>query len=371
MKPAPTASCGGGFALITVLLLLIGLAVLATGLVFAAAQQATVAGSAHDVARARRAAEAALGHAIENWIATERARDPTGRATGLVDPTTLEPGVIMSAQARRLTGDLFLVHGIGSASRQGTATIEQSASRLVRSLDADRVGRGLDAALIVGAATIAAGVIVDGLSPDSTPHDPLAADLCARWPVLGAALRASPDSLRVSAGAATAGVPPLIADTNAIRFLDGLGFLDLGTLARTARSIDAPSLTPAPVSDGVRCDTAAAGNWGSGAGPCAHYWPLLHAPADLTLAGGYGQGILIADGDLVLDGGIQWRGLVLARGEVIVRDARIEGVVVAARLNLEAGSASLDRCALASALVASAPIRAAHPPARSWLPAFD
>lgn len=372
MTRPPTCAGGHrGFALVTVVLLMIGLAVLATGLVFAAAQQAAMTGSAHDVARARHAAEAALQVAIDDWVSAERSLDPTGGSTRLVEPTAFEPGVVMSAAARRLSGELFLLVGNGSASRAGTAAIEQRTARVVRSLDADRIGRGLDAALVTGAATIAAGAIVDGAGADSPARDSVAAALCARWPGAGAALRAPPDSVTVSAAAATSGSPAFVADSAATRFLTGLGFLDTGTLAASARPLDRPTITPAPVLDGQACDTIATEGWGAPAGPCASHWPLLHAGADLALEGGYGQGILLADGDLVLDGGVHWRGLVLARGTVIIRDARVEGILIATRLHMQGGYVSLDRCAIASALVASAVTRGAHPPVRSWLPWFD
>ena len=360
-----------GFALVAVVLILIGLAALATGLLFASSQQAILVASTHDVLRARLAAEAALTPALRDWVAARRALDPVGVSEPLLPHAVLERRVLMSAVSERLGPELFLLTGRGSASRVGAPAIEQSVLHLVRSLDADAIGRALDAAGVASHASLASPAVVQGAGADAAPLDDDAARLCARWPRDGAALRAPADSVVAAAGAVLSGSPPITPDPDPARFLAGLGFLDAAALADEAVRIDEAIVTPEPVLAGDACATEAPGNWGAPAGPCALHWPLRHAPGALTVDGGYGQGVLIVDGDLVLDGGARLRGIVIARGTLTLRSASIEGVLLAGRLVMEGGSADLDRCAVASALSLAGPLRRPHRPARSRLPAFD
>lgn len=366
MRPADS----GGFALVTVVLLMIGLGVLATGLAFAAAQQASLAASTYDVVRARQAAEAALGMTIARWQAPVRSLDPVGRAVRLLPQTALAPGVTMAAYAERLGSELFLIRGIGRAGSPMEPPVEHQAVRLVRSLDLDAVGRAFDAALVARSVSIGDGARVRGDGADAPARDSAAAALCARWPVDGAAVRAPADSVRLVDGAVS-GAPALTPDGDPTVLLRFIGSLPREEFVRDARRIEAPVVTPAPPPLQPPCDTAGATAWGAPTGPCATYAPLVHAPGDLLIEGGYAQGILLVDGDLVLDGGVRFRGVILALGTVTIRDAVVEGSVVAMRSRMEGGSASLDRCAVADAFATVVVTRRARIPPRSRIPAFD
>lgn len=360
-----------GFALVTVVLFVIGLAVLATGLAFAAAQEAAVVRTTHDLIRARHAAQAAVEAALSSWSAVLRAADPLHVDVPLMAPAELEAGVRMSATSRRVARDGFLVSGIGTAGSGTVTPVRQRAVRLARSLAVDSIGAALDAALLAGAAHLGAGAVVDAARARVPSGDGVADELCARWPSGGAGVRAPLDSVALAAGAVVRGAPAVVHEDDAGRFRTGFGFLDAGALRAAARRVEAAALTPAPVESGLACDTAASGNWGGTAGPCASYRPLLHAAGALVLSGGYGQGILLADGDLVLERGFAFRGIILASGSVTVRDATVEGALVAARVAVERGELRLDRCAVAAALAAPDVLRRPWIPARSWLPAFD
>lgn len=359
-----------GFALVTVVLLMIGLAVLATGLVFAASQHATVVASMHDVARARRGAEAAVAIALERWSAATRSRDPVGATVRVLEPIELEPGLRVSAAGQRLSGIVWIVTGSAEASHGSLAPVGQTAARIVHSADIDSIGRALDAAFIASRAIVHAGASVSG-SGSSGPADPGTAALCASWGPAGAAVRAPPDSLTIASGALVGGTPPVLPDPDVARFRTGLGSTDLDGLRAAATPVLSPVVSPAPAEHDTTCVETAPLNWGAPGGPCAALHILAHAPDRLRIDGGYGQGILIADRDLVLDGGFRFRGVIIGLGTVTLRDASIEGVVVAARVEMERGSALLDRCAVAEALDGAAPLQGAHPPSRSWIPTFD
>lgn len=375
-----------GFALVTVVLLMIGLGVLATGLAFAASQQATVAASHHDLVRARLAADGVLARAIEDWSAARRSLDPLGVPVPLIAGLDLEPGVRVSATVRRLGADTYLVRGLAVVTRGALPPMRRTEARLVRSVDVDSVGAAFDAAVISGAVRVEGGATVAGSVPPSTgpptgsPHPPSdpdpdaseAATLCAGWPTEGAALRMPPESLFVESGASVTGAPALWAELDPARFRADLGILDLDALRRAARGVGAALVHPQPATIAGACDSTAVGNWGAADGPCAGLMVLRHASGPLRVDGGYGQGILIADGDVRLEGGVRFRGILIAAGTVTLADAAFEGVIVAPRVRLAAGArATLDRCAIAAALRHTAAVDRAYPPPRSRLPTFD
>ena len=72
---------------------------------------------------------------------------------------------------------------------------------------------------------------------------------------------------------------------------------------------------------GPFCDADRETNWGEprGDGPCAKYLPVIHARGDLYLQHGRGQGVLVVDGDLVVEGGVRFHGLVVVLGSLVTR----------------------------------------------------
>jgi hypothetical protein len=93
---------------------------------------------------------------------------------------------------------------------------------------------------------------------------------------------------------------------------------------------------------------------------CEQYFPVIHAPGDVALDGGMGQGILLVDGDLLVRGDARFVGLVVVRGriELASPNASLTGAVLVAsargaRSTLQ-GRVSFSSCALWWALAAHA-----------------
>ena len=355
-----------GFALVTVVLLMIGLAVLATALALSASQQVAVRASLHDLARARVAAHAGVEAEVAAWSSAERALDPIGTSIGrrAVD---FDPGVRIDISTTRLRGSSWLVEARATVARGALTPVVREAQRIVRGVDVDSIGHAIDAAVIASSVEIDGMARVAGSSSDRETDD-----LCARWPDQGAALRAPPESTFVSAAAELAGSPLTHPDPDPARFRTRVGVLDRAALEAVATRFAGAEVTPAPVLAGLACDTTAAANWGAPAGECSDRHVLIHADGPLTIRGGFGQGILLVAGDLVLDDGFVFQGLILALGTVTVRSAEIRGSIAAARVRVESpGRVELDRCAVGRALSRVPAIRAAVIPVRSWLPTFD
>ena len=355
-----------GFALVTVVLLMLGLAVLATALGFAAAQQVAVRATLHDLARARAGAEAGARAAVDEWSAGRRWVDPIGERE-LLRAVDLEPGVRVAVWATRVARSSWLIEAEGLVARGAQQPVSRRVQRLVRGLDADSVAASFDAAVSAGRVRVD-----DGAHVGPAPAAPGGEATCAEGPGGGSAIRAPLDSTTLSSGSIVAGDPAVLHDADPSRFREGLGILDRAALLAAAVPVSAERVTPGAAQLGDACDPAARDNWGGGAGACATHYVLVHAPASLIIDGGHGQGLLLVSGDLVLERGFSFRGLILATGRITVRDADVHGAIAGAVVDIRSGgSVLLDRCAIAAALRETPALGRAIVPPRSWLPTFD
>jgi hypothetical protein len=138
-----------------------------------------------------------------------------------------------------------------------------------------------------------------------------------------------------------------------------------------------------PLVDGAgRCDLAAPLNLGepyrppgaSAVAACVGYAPVGHGtgPRTTFAIGARGQGVLLIDGDLEIQGNFEWSGVIVVRGSLLVSGTgnRIYGAVLVEAGPLGAGSIDGDlelwysECAVRQALTGAATIRPLR--ARSW-----
>ncbi len=80
------------------------------------------------------------------------------------------------------------------------------------------------------------------------------------------------------------------------------------------------STTIAPSLSGGTCNTNVRTNWGSPsdpAGPCGQYFPIIHITGtSAAISGQEGQGVLLVDGSLDVQGGFQFFGVVIIKGKL-------------------------------------------------------
>jgi hypothetical protein len=136
-----------------------------------------------------------------------------------------------------------------------------------------------------------------------------------------------------------------------------------------------------------RCNVADDRNWGeprSGPGStpeCHTHFPVVLGASGFgnpfVVAGGRGQGILLADGDLVLTDGFEWTGLILVKGSLSITGAgaTVHGAVVAQDGGAPPGNAlggnttiAYSSCAVGRALSAAAGLRPIA--IRPWMQLF-
>ncbi len=116
-----------------------------------------------------------------------------------------------------------------------------------------------------------------------------------------------------------------------------------------------------PIVSGTTCVTSNISNWGDpeNGGPCRGYFPIVYAPGDLKVTGGYGQGILLVEGDLEVQGGARFYGPVIIKGTLKTAGTggHFNGGVLAANVELDQNSVlgnaviQYSSCAIANALI--------------------
>jgi hypothetical protein len=179
-----------------------------------------------------------------------------------------------------------------------------------------------------------------------------------------------------SAGGGITGVPKFLVDSTVTQRVTSVTSAVTPDIVLAAGAI----VTPSPVVAGSLCDTLVTTNWGDpGGGACRAHLPVIRALGDLTVRGGTGQGIIIADGDVLFENSVSYAGLVVAADDFVTGTGG--GSVLGAVLAGDARRGPGDHTRVASGgLVRRASCRirqarlAAAPPVRvkaRWWAEFD
>ena len=180
------------------------------------------------------------------------------------------------------------------------------------------------------------------------------------------------------------GMPPVVNDptinNGTFTTFGGATYAQLA--ARATIVIPAGNYSTAPVVTGGACDKTVLTNWGDGMNPgqpCSTYFPIIHATGTITLNNLQGQGILLADADVNIQGSYQFFGIVIIQGDLKTAgggttDAHFWGGVMARNADLSdqslSGNATLNysSCAILTALQALSPISMMR--SRGWVQLF-
>lgn len=165
---------------------------------------------------------------------------------------------------------------------------------------------------------------------------------------------------------------PTITDSSLTTFGDAT-FDDWEQLA--TKRITGGNRKIQPSLSGTTCNTADPNNWGRPLAPllpCGNYFPIVWVEGSLTINGVQGQGVLLVDGDLDVQGGFEFYGPVLVKGRLSTQGTggHFQGGVIAANVDLDQndilGNAVINysSCAISKALQNSAP--GAPLRSRSW-----
>ena len=168
------------------------------------------------------------------------------------------------------------------------------------------------------------------------------------------------------------GNPPIVNDptinNGTFTAFGGATYAQLA--ARATLTVPGGNYTTGPVVNGGVCDKTVLTNWGDGMNPlgaCASYFPIVHVTGTITLNNTQGQGILLVDGDLNVQGSYQFFGIVIIQGDLKTAgggstDAHFWGGVMAKNADLStqnlSGKATLNysSCSINAVLQATSPI---------------
>lgn len=180
-------------------------------------------------------------------------------------------------------------------------------------------------------------------------------------------------------------ITPTASDTNTYFNYGSLKWADLVAMADKSVSGTLTHVRPSTTSSGgtTVCNFTDNLNWGdpgraSPAGKCETYFPIVYAPGNISINGDLGQGILLVNGNMSIQGGFVFYGQIIARGTVKLTGTgnHVYGGIMAANVidststSQLSGNSSIhySRCALTSVFVnAATGIRA---PQRSWIELF-
>ena len=359
-----------GMALAVAIFALVVAGALIAGAFFAGNQEQRVGQNTLRVQQSFGAGEEALNEIVANWqpqtynrmgiypsdsfvIATQNTAGGTGQYGGVI---------------RKFNNNLYQVDLTGRDNKSASGALFGGGAR-------QRIGEfvrirvlqmGIGGALTTqGSVKLAGNAFVDGR--DHIPSGWSSTNCDTTGDTTKAGVRA-PDSVvtQVGSGAHLSGNPPFYKDTsvNTGTFTQ-FGDVNYNDLAAAATiQLSGGNYKSDPVVTGGVCDKTNLTNWGDGMNPaaaCGGYFPIVHIAGSATLNGNQGQGILLVDGDLSIQGSYQFYGIVLVRGSLKTAgggstDAHVWGAVMAQNvdltLNTLSGNATINysKCAIIQAL---------------------
>ena len=361
-----------GMALALAIVALVIVGALVAGAFFAGTQEQRVGENSRRVLTSFGVAEAGILEVVRTW------RDSTGAYSGTL---------------YKLNDQIFLIdmtgtdsaHGLSSQQvawlqrRGGGASQRLGMLTTIRTLQMD-----IKASLTSGRGDALSGIaVIDGYD-----HTPTGWTTCGPLDSAKAGIRTD-TSMSVSTGGSSqiTGMPAVMHDANVSdSTFSKYGDVNYSQLAARAQ-VTLPgqnfSNSIGPVVTGGTCDKTVVTNWGDGTNPgqpCANYFPIVHITGNATINGVQGQGILLVDGSLSVQGGFQWFGITIVRGTLSTAgggatDAHFWGTTmvqdsVVVGSNTLTGHANIlySKCAILKALDATG--IAAMMRSRSWVQLF-
>jgi hypothetical protein len=305
-----------GVALPVALFALVVIGALVAGIFFTARIEIRSGENAMGGARAMEAAQAGLQMGYPQVITAGATTD--GQTVGLGKVQLGTSGSYYEDSVTRLNNYMYLLRSFGTYEVGGNVTSTRVVAMLIkRYMPELNVNSG---AIVAGSVTIQGAVTIDG--NDHTPTSWTGCSPGASQPAVR-----SDSTVTVKGGVS---VSPAVSsnDTtvpNMSKVLDTL-FMQLASQANIVFTVDPGSAAPVDTTVGgtARCNTNRKTNWGDlvhtgSTTHCSSYYPLVYLDAggpgnSIGLHGGSGQGILLVNGDLKMNGNFSYAGLILVRG---------------------------------------------------------
>jgi hypothetical protein len=316
-----------GMALAVAIIALVIVGALVAGALFAGTQEQRVGDSSRRLEESFGVAELGVNSVVRTWNSdtynlrgvypTDSVALPNTLATGATPRSTGSYG----GHVYRLNINLYLIDVTGHDTVTGTGSLSSGRARQRLGLLAriKVLDLNVQASLTTGRSDALAGqATVDGT--DQVP--PGWAACGAAGPSLGGVRADQGDVVSTSGQASIIGSPPVmidpsVSDSTFSHFGD-VSYTQLASRANiTLAGGQNFANSIAPVLTNGQCDKTVTTNWGDGANPtlpCGSYFPIIHILGSATINGTQGQGILLVDGDLSVQGSFQWFGVTIIQG---------------------------------------------------------
>src|SRR3989454_361636 len=324
-----------GMALALAIVALVVVGALVAGAFFAGTQEQRVGENSRRVLTSFGVAEAGMLEVVRTW------QDSTGVFNSLASypsvpstrtwPTVQSPSHTgaYSGTLYKLNDQIFLIDMTGTDSAPGLSSQQVAWLQRRGSGASQRVGMlttirtlqmDIRASLTSGRGDALSGIaVIDGYD-----HTPTGWTTCGPLDSAKAGIRTD-TSMNVSTGGSSqiTGVPqvmhdPNVADSTFSKYGD-VNYSQLAARAQVTLPGQNFSNSIGPVVTGGTCDKTVVKDWGDGVNPgqpCGSYFPIVHLTGDATINGVQGQGILLVDGSLSVQGGFQWFGVTIIQGQL-------------------------------------------------------
>ena len=363
-----------GFALAGAIFALVIIASLIAGAFYASRQEMVVGRNTQTYQRAFGAAEAGINNTIANWSGVGSFNSLAVGDSTTVTGSLPSNGGTYTTVVKRLNNELFLIRTTGvDPSGASTRTVATLAKLLT-------VQMAFNASLTTrNQLKLGGSSFIDGRDTNPSSwgcpgvNDTIPAVLAKDTLQIqysgcnnGSCLMGKPDIVQ----------DPTINDSTFFKYgdTDYNELVAMSTITLAGGTYNSMG----PVGTATTCTTSNQMNWGEphrGAGTiagCYNYFPIIHVTGDLHITGGVGQGILLVDGDLDAQGGVEFFGPVIVRGHFSTAGTggHFTGSVMAADVDLELNSVlgnaviTYSQCSITRALQASASGRQIT--SRSW-----
>ena len=373
-----------GMALPVAIFALVVIGALVAGALFAGTQEQRVAENVRRSNQSFGVADAGAAEVIRGWVPATRNQGPVYPLGTQAVATTASPAGTGSYNGSiyKLNNNLYLIDMTGKDQISAGAGIPGGGAR-------QRVGqiariRPIQFQVQASLTTQGAVQIKGNSEIDGNDETPAGWVNCAAPDTAVAGVRNNGGSVTAQGNADIFGNPPVLADpglqTSAFTQFGDLSYDQLAASANIQMAGGNHRIEPALV--GGVCNRALVTNWGDGVnplGPCASHSPIVHVSGDLTVNGVQGQGILLVDGNLTVQGSFQFFGIVVVRGSLTTAgggatEAHFYGTVLAQNIDLDiqsvAGKATLQysKCAITRALQNNSTVAAMR--SRGWVQLF-
>jgi len=326
-----------GMALAIAIVALVIVGALIAGALFSGTQEQRVAENVRRVQESFGVAEEGVYDIIRGWntvAAKQKYADlypypavPPSRDTALFGRTTAKSKTgSYSGEMYKLNDQLYMI----DMTAQDTMSL---AGRIRGGGASQRIGllariRPLQVNTQAAVTSGGADVVVGSASIDGNDHAPTGWAGCPPLDCAKAGIRTQPDGNVSTSGHPTLiGNPPVLkdptlADSSFTHYGD-VTYTDLAASATITVAAQNFSNSIAPAVVGGVCDHTGNNawlNWGSPTtptGPCGGFFPIIHITGNGAVINGQeGQGVLLVDGGLSVQGGFQFYGVVIIKGSL-------------------------------------------------------